>query len=1101
MHKFIKNIIAFSLQNYVLVLFMTVILFVAGIISYINTPIEAYPDVTNTRVRIITQWQGRSAEEVEKFVTLPVMRAMNTIPRKTDVRSTSLFGLSVVTVIFEDGVDDFFAQQYASNRMQDLDLPEGADASIEPPSGATGEIYRYVLKSDLPIREVSAINEWVVERELLSVPGVADIVTFGGEEKIFEIKVNPAELANYGLSPLEVYEAVSNSNINVGGDMIQKGSQAFVVRGIGLLESIEDIENILIDVRGSTPIRVKQVATVGVSSKPRMGQVGIWKAPPSPPKGGDVSNLQDKLSHSENAQPLTSPPSGGLGGADIVQGIVIMLRGQNPGEVIKNLKEKIDELNDRILPENVRIEPFLDRTTLVDATVKTVVRNMLEGILLVSLIVFLFLYNWRTTLIVSTVIPLSFLFAIIMLRIQGMPANLISMGALDFGLLLEGTVVIVEVIFVALEKLSRKTGVNFSKIARGGAIKNSAGSVAPHIFFAMLILIVALFPIFSFQKVEGKMFSPLAFTLGYALLGSLILSLTYVPVMCKLLIKFKAPLNPPSGGDFTSDRQASPPLRGDLGGLGESSTIISRFLINSLYKTYELATRYRQGVIVGFLVLLAVCGLRFAFWGTEFIPQMNEGAIYIRATLPNSIHLDESVRITKEMKQKLKNFDEVEFILSQTGRPNDGTDPTGFFNIEFHVQLKDEKQWNRRIKKDNLIKEMEQTLDVYPGIIFGFSQPIQDNVEEYVAGVKSSLVIKIFGDDLFQLENLADQTAAAIKDVRGVEEVNVFRSIGLPELQIKLEESRMALYGVSMADAQAVIEMAIGGKAATKFYEGERTFDVMLRFQKEHRDNEDKIGNILIPTMDKKYVPLKEIADITFITGPTFIYREGSSRYIGVGFSIRDRDLGSTIAEAQKRVSENVQLQAGNKIVWAGEFESQQRATKRLMMIVPAVILLIMFLLYMNFGNVKDTLIAVSAIPYAFIGGFISLWVTGTVFGISAGIGFIILFGIVSIDSILLISIMKHTMQKTSNLRLAIDEAVSQRVRPVLMIALMGSMGLFPAALSTGMGSEVQKPLAIMIVGGILICMILSFTVLPQVFYFAYRRDKRNLPSTIKSDK
>ena len=1037
MHKFVKNIIGFSLKNHILILFLTVILLVAGIICYMNTPIEAYPDVTNTRVRVITQWQGRSAEEVEKFVTLPIMRVMNTIPRKTDVRSTSLFGLSVVTVIFDDGVDDFFAQQYASNRMQDLNLPEGAEAGIEPPSGATGEIYRYVLKSDLPIREVSAINEWVVQRELLSVPGVADIVTFGGEEKIYEIKVNPTELANYGLSPLEVYEAVSKSNINVGGDMIQKGAQAFVVRGIGLLESIEDIENILIDVRGSTPIRIRQVATVDVSSKPRLGQVGL-----------DEDD-------------------------DVVQGIVIMLRGENPGEVIKNLKLKIDELNDRILPENVRIAPFLDRTTLVNATVKTVVKNMLEGILLVSLIVFIFLYNWRTTLIVSTVIPLSFLFAIIMLRIQGLPANLISMGALDFGLLLEGTVVIVEVIFVALEKLSRKTGINFSKVARGGAIKNSAGSVASHIFFAMIILIVALFPIFSFQKVEGKMFAPLAFTLGYALLGSLILSLTYVPVMCKLL------LNKP---------------------IVEKSNFISRSLSNSLNKSYQAATRYRKSVIVGFCLLLVLCLLRFAFWGTEFIPQMNEGAIYIRATLPNSVHLDESVRITKEMKEKLKNFDEVEFILSQTGRPNDGTDPTGFFNIEFHVQLKDEKQWRRRIKKDDLIREMEQTLDIYPGIIFGFSQPIQDNVEEYVAGVKSSLVIKIFGDDLHQLENLAEQTASAIKDVRGVEEVNIFRSIGLPELQIKLEESRMALYGVAMVDAQAVIEMAIGGKAATKFYEGERTFDVMLRFQKEHRDNEDKIANILIPTMgseqsrtmDKKYVPLKEIADISFITGPTFIYREGSSRYVGVGFSIRDRDLGSTIAEAQRCVETRLiaSLQPENKIVWAGEFESQQRATKRLMMIVPAVILLILFLLYMNFGTVKDTLIAASTIPYAFIGGFISLWVTGTVFGISAGVGFIILFGVTSINSILLIALMKERLRHTRNLRLAIDEAVNDRLRPILMVALMGSIGLLPAALSTGMGSEIQKPLAIMIVGGIIICVILSFTVLPQVFYFAYRRDK-----------
>lgn len=1028
MHKFVEKIIAFALRNHILILFLTAILFVAGVVCYINTPIEAYPDVTNTRVRIITQWPGRSAEEVEKFVTLPIMREMNTIPRKTDVRSTSLFGLSVVTVIFEDGVDDFFAQQYSSNRMQDLDLPEGADPSIEPPSGATGEIYRYIIKSDLPIREVTALNEWVVERELLSVPGVASINSFGGEEKMYEIKVNPVELANYGLSPLDVYEAVSKSNINVGGDIIQKGSQAFVVRGIGLLESIADIENILIETRGGTPIRVKQVATVDVSSKPRLGQVGL-----------DDQN-------------------------DVVQGIVVMLRGQNPGEVIKNVKAKIEELNGRILPAGVKIVPFLDRTTLVDTTVHTVVRNLTEGILLVSFVVFIFLFNWRTTLIVATVIPLSFLFAVIMLRIQGLPANLISMGALDFGLLLEGTLVIVEIIFVGMEKRSHYLGERFTGTIKSGLIKKSAGSVASSIFFAQIILMVALFPIFSFQKVEGKMFSPLAFTLGYALLGSLILSLTYVPVMCKVLLK--------------------KPVK-------DKTNFISRFFIRVQYKIFEFSSHYRKGTIIAFCGILLLCVVRFMFWGTEFIPNMNEGAIYIRATLPNSVNLDESVKITQQMKTKLRKFDEVKFVLSQTGRPNDGTDATGFFNIEFHAELKPENEWKRKIKNDDLIQQIQDSLDIYPGVIFGFSQPIQDNVEEYVAGVKSSLVIKIYGDDLYRLERLADSTASVIKDIKGIEDVNVFRSIGLPELQIKLEESQMARYAVSMEAAQTVIEMAIGGKAATRFYEGERIFDVQLRFQKEYRDNEDKIGNILIPTMDGKYVPLKEIADISFITGPTFVYRDGSSRYVGIGFSIRDRDLGSTIKEARKKVGDQIKLAPENKMVWAGEFESQQRATERLVVIIPTVILLILFLLYLNFGTVKDTLIAASAMPYAFIGGFISLWVTNTIFGISAGIGFIILFGITAIDSILLITLMKLKMQKSHNLRLAIDEAVKERLRPVLMIALMGSMGLLPAALSHGMGSEIQKPLAIMIVGGIAINMILSFTVLPQVFYFAYRRDKR----------
>jgi cobalt-zinc-cadmium resistance protein CzcA len=1025
MQKFVQGIVAFSLKNSIIVFFLTALLLIAGIISYIHTPIEAFPDVTNTRARIITQWPGRSAEEVEKFVTLPIMKAVNTIPKKASVRSISLFGLSVVTVIFEDEVEDFYAQQYTANRLQGVDLPDGADAGIEPPYGATGEIFRYVIKSSRPIKELTAIHDWVIERELVAVPGVADVVSFGGEEKIYEIKINPTELANYDLSPLEVFEAVSKSNINVGGDVIERGSQAYVVRGVGLLESIEEIENILIEVRGTTPILVKHVAEVKVSAKPRLGVVG----------------LQDE--------------------EDLVQGIVVMLRGENPGEVIARLKEKITDLNERILPKDVKIEPFIDRTELVDATVNTVTKNIVEGILLVSVIVFIFLFNWRTTVIVASVIPLSFLFAIVMLRIQGLPANLISMGAIDFGLLLEGTLVIVETVFVAMERKAHHLGMEkFNRIGKMGLIKKSAGSVATYIVFAQIILIVALLPIFSFQKVEGKMFSPLAFTLGYALLGSLILSITYVPALCKVLLTKN---------------------------IVEKENIISRFFRNNLFKLFLWSNRWRKITVFGFAAILSVCTVSFLFYGSEFIPKLNEGALYVRATLPNSVNIEESQRLAKEMKAKLREFEEVKFVLNQVGRPNDGTDPTGFFNIEFHIQLYPEKEWKRSISKKELTEEMRQVLQSYPGIVFGFSQPIQDNVEEYVAGVKSSLVVKIFGDDLFELEKYADQVANSIKDVKGIEDLNVYRNIGLPELRIKLDEKRMGKYGVAMADAQAVIEMAIGGRAATTFYENERMFDVRIRFQKEYRDNQQKIGEILIPTMSDKKIPLREIADINFITGPTFIYREGSSRYIAVGFSIEGRDLGSTIAEAKAKVDKEVKLPKANKMIWAGEFESKERASKQLAVIVPAVLLLILFLLYFNFGTVKDTLIAASTIPYAFIGGFISLWATQTIFGISAGIGFIILFGVNTINGIILIAVMKENMRRMS-LHEAISNGVHSRIRPIVMIALMGSMGLLPAALSTGMGSEIQKPLAIMIVGGLLICMILSLTVLPQIFYLAYRK-------------
>jgi cobalt-zinc-cadmium resistance protein CzcA len=959
MQKFVKNIVAFSLKNTFIVLFGVLLLLFGGIYSYIHTPIEAFPDVTNTRARIITQWPGRSAEEIEKLITLPISKEMNTIPNKAEVRSISLFGLSVVTVLFNDDIDDFYAQQYASNRMGNINLPDGADFEIEPPSGATGEIFRYIIESDLPIKEVSSVQDWVIERELLAVPGVADVVSFGGEEKIYEIQINPTELVNYDLSPLDVYEAVEKSNINVGGDVIQRGDQAYVVRGVGLLDNLEDIENILITVRGNTPILVKHVAKVITSAKPRLGQAGY----------------QDE--------------------DDVVQGIVVMLRGQNPSEVIENLKIKIEDLNERVLPKNVKIKPIIDRTDLVNTTVHTVTKNLIEGVLLVSVIVFIFLYNWRTTFIVASVIPLAFLFAIVMLKIQGLPANLISMGALDFGLLLEGTLVIVEHVFVGLEKRAGIVGMKrFNKMSKLGIIRKSAGSVAGYIFFALLILIVALMPIFSFQKVEGKMFSPLAFTLGYALLGSLILSLTYVPAMCKLLL--------------TKNIQ-------------EKENFISRFFKNNIYKMFSWSYTHKKITLSIFGALLAICAVKFHYYGSEFLPKLNEGAIYVRATLPSSISLDESVRLTKEMKQVLRDFDEVKFVLTQTGRPNDGTDPTGFFNIEFHTELKPEKEWNRSISKDELLEEMRAALENYPGINFGFSQPIQDNVEEYVAGVKSSLVIKIFGDDLFELEKMADEVASSIKDVKGITDLNIFKNIGLPELRISLHDHKMAKYAVTTADAQAVIAMTIGGQAATTFYENERMFDVVLRFEKNYRNSAEKIGEILIPTLDGKQVPLKEIATIDYYTGPAFIYREGNSRYIGIGFSIEGRDLGSTIAEAKAKVAKEVQLPTANKMEWAGEFESKERAAKQLTLVVPVSLILILVLLYFNFGNLKDTAISAITIPFAFIGGFISLWITGTTFGISAGIGFIILFGVATIDGIVLIGVMKENILRRFPLKAAIE--------------------------------------------------------------------------------
>jgi len=560
------------------------------------------------------------------------------------------------------------------------------------------------------------------------------------------------------------------------------------------------------------------------------------------------------------------------------------------------------------------------------------------------------------------------------------------------------------------------------------------------------------------------MFTPLAFTLGYALLGSLILSLTYVPAMCKLL--------------FTKN-------------IEEKENFVTRFFQKTIFGLYATAFKFKKATIIIFLAILGICMFKFMNYGSEFLPKLNEGAIYIRATLPNSVNLKESTRLTKEMKQLMqKDCEEIDFILTQTGRPNDGTDPTGFFNIEFNIQLKDAADWTRKVSKEDIIQELRTKLSHYPGITFGFSQPIQDNVEEYVAGVKSSLVIKIFGDDLYDLEKYANKVAASIAKVNGVTDINVYKNIGLPELRIQLHDSKMARYGIQTADVQAVIEMTIGGQAATKFYEGDRKFDVILRFQEAYRDSPEKIGNILIPTSNGHNIPLQEIATIDYKTGPAFIYREGNSRYIGIGFSIEGRDLGSTIAEAKQVVAKEVKLPKENYTEWAGEFESKERATKQLALVVPVSLVLILLLLYTNFGNMKDTAITSLTLPFAFIGGFLSLWITGTVFGISAGIGFIILFGVATIDGIVLIGVITDNLKHKMKLKEAIASGVKSRIRPVVMIALMGSMGLLPAALSTGMGSEIQKPLAIMIVGGLIVCLILSFSILPVVFYYAYRKQK-----------
>jgi cobalt-zinc-cadmium resistance protein CzcA len=1026
MNKFIKGILSFSLKNKFFIFFLTALAVVAGIISYQNTPIEAFPDVTNTQITLITQWPGRSAEEIEKFVTIPIEIGLNSVQKRTDIRSTSLFGLSVVKVLFEDGVDDAFARQQVNNLLNGVELPEGIKPDVQPPYGPTGEIFRYTLQSPTrTARELKTLQDWVIERQLKSVPGVADVVSFGGEVKTYEISVDPRRLSDYNITPLQLYQAVANSNVNVGGDVIEKNSEAYVVRGIGLLKNQQDIQNIVIKNANGTPIMVRNVAQVSEAALPRLGQAGRDK--------------QD----------------------DVVECIVVMRKGENPSEVIERVKDKINELNTSILPSDVQINTFYNRETLIHFATHTVTHNLIEGIVFVTVIVFLFMADWRTTVTVSIIIPLALLFAFICLRLKGMSANLLSMGAIDFGIIVDGAVVMVEGIFVTLDELAHERGMaRFNKLAKLGVIRKTGTEMGKAIFFSKLIIITCLVPIFSFQKVEGKMFSPLAWTLGFALLGALIFTLTLVPVLASILLRKNV-------------REKHNPF----------VILVTKYSTKAFGFTF--AHKKMSLLVTAIIVAIGLSG--FTLLGTEFLPELNEGSIYVRATMPMSISLPESVKQTVQMRHIFEDFPEVKGVISQTGRPNDGTDPTGFYNIEFLVDIYPQDDWKSGLTKEQLIDKMQERLSVFPGVNFNFSQPIMDNVEEAVSGVKGSIAVKIYGPDQSILEEKGGQIEKQLATVHGIEDLGLIRTTGQPEMRIELDEQKLAVYGVNKADAEAVIEMAIGGKAATEIYEGERKFDLRIRYDRPFRSNEQQISQLMVPTESGSMIPIKEIAHVYTQTGPVLIFREASQRYGAVKFSVRGRDMGGAVAEAQQKVTANVKLPAGYTIKWAGDFENQQRATLRLEQVVPISLLGIFFILFVLFGNVKDAGLVLFNVPFAIIGGIAALLITHVNFSISAGIGFIALFGICIQNGVILISVFKKNLHNKMSLNDSIHLGVVSRIRPVVMTAMMAGIGLIPAAVSHGIGSETAKPLAIVVIGGLITATLLTLFVFPLIFYAFYR--------------
>ncbi len=1017
----LKKIVELALKERIVVYFATVLLLIVGIYAFTQLPIEAYPDLTNTSVQIISQWPGRSAEEMEKFVTVPTETEMNGIPHLLNLRSISLFGLSVVTLTFDDAADEFFARTNVTEKLQDVQLPDQVSPQLSPQSGPTGEIYRYTLESKTrsPM-ELKEIEDWVLERQFKAVEGVTDVSSFGGPTKQYEIAIDPQKLVYYGITLKQVSDALAANNANAGGSLIEQGDQGYVFRGVGLFASLDDISNVVVTSLGGAPLKIAQLGSVQIGHAVRLGKVAI--------PGND----------------------------DAVEGIVLMRRGENASDVIQRVEDKAKELNATILPKDVKIVPYYDRADLVGVTTHTVLHNLVVGMLLVIVVLFIFLGNIRSAFIAAIVVPLSLLFAFVLMYWRGMSANLLSLGAIDFGVIIDGAVIMVEAIFARLALQHIASGAD-----RESLIESTASEMSKPIFFSIVIIIAAMIPIFSFQQIEGRMFSPLAYTLGFALIGAMLLSLTLVPVLAQDLLK---------------------------GDLHEKSPIFE--WLNRVYVKILDASLRKGKLIFGISVAALFVSLYLSqFLGTEFLPHLNEGALWVRATMPISVSPTSADSTSKHIMNLLTRYDEVKNVVMQLGRPDDGTDATGFFNAEFFVDLKPDGEWKKHSSKDALIADMNSKFATMPGIDFNFSQPISDNVEEAVTGVKGELAVKVFGPDLVVLQKKAEEVRDVLTHTNGITDVGVFSEIGQPTLEVEVDRMKAGQYGVNVSDVQDLIESAIGGNVATQFYEGEKHFDVVVRLAPEFRDAPDKIGSLLVSTSSGAKIPLSAISQIGVHPGAAFVYRESNGRYIAIKFGVRGRDLGGAVAEARASVDKKVKFPAGTFAVWGGEFESQQRAMKRLAIVVPLSLLLILILLYTTFDSWGYALLSLANVPFVTIGGILGLLVTGLHFSVSAGIGFIALFGVSIMNGVVLLTYVKHHRDEFDNTVDLLRHACMSRVRPIIMVAVLAMIGLMPAALSTGIGSETQKPLAVVIVSGLLLTAFINLILLP-IMYQVFKIDR-----------
>jgi cobalt-zinc-cadmium resistance protein CzcA len=1021
----VNRIVAASLRQRLLVVLAGVAMIGIGLWSFRRLPVDAYPDLSPPMVEIITQWPGHAAEEVERLITAPVELQMNGLAGLRVMRSISLYGLSDVTLTFVDGTDNYFARQQVFERVPDVELPPGVTAGVSPLSSPSGLVYRYVLQSpDRSARDLHILQDWVIDRAYKSAPGVADLESLGGETMQYQVMIDPNKLAGAGLSVSDVSTALDANNGNAGGGFYSEGGQFYYVRGLGRLATTEDIGNVVLAVHNGIPVLVKDIGQVVIGAAPRLGRFGY---------------------QNQN---------------DAVEGVVKLRTGEQAQTVLQGIQKKTEELNNQILPKDVKVLPFYDRSDLIHLTTRTVEDNLLRGIVLVIIVLIFFLYDIRSGLIVAVTIPLSLLFAFICLDLRGIPANLLSIGAIDFGILVDGAVVMVENIYRRLaDPEAEGFGVVHTIIA-------AAAEVDRPIFYAVAVIIASFLPIYVLRGPSGKLFEPMADTTIFALVGALIVTLTLLPVLCAWFMR-------------RGVRERRNPAYEWIRGL------YARTLTRALGRPW---------LTIGLSTAVFVVSLLFIpHIGAEFMPKLDEGALWVRATMPYTISFEESSRIVPQVTSILRSFPEVTIVASEHGRPDDGTDPTGFFNAEFYVGLKPYSEWHGAYRdKAQLIDAVAERLKVFPGITFNYTQPAEDAVDEAETGLKSSLDVKVFGSDLAVLEQKGRAVKRILDQVAGVKHVTVVQELGQPSLTIDIDRTKIARYGINVADINGLIEAAVGGSAATQVAQGERLFDLVVRLLPQYRETPEQIGNVLVATADGQRVPLRELADIKLANGASFIYRQDNSRFIGVQYSVEGRDLASAVQEAQKKVAAAVPLPAGYRIVWGGEYEEYTASRAQLQLILPVTLALIFVILFALYNNFKFPFITVAGVVLsAPIGGLLALELSGTPFSVSSGIGFLALFGVSVQTAIVYISYVNELRRTGKPIDEATLEAALLRLRPIMMTALVAALGLLPAALSTGVGSDSQRPFALVIVGGLFSRLLISVYLMPALYLVAAREGDR----------